>query len=104
MGSHQSPGRHQPDHPLLGAALVESPELVVDPGRSIGGPRTLVDSPMKSKSSAFTRGVLGLGPPAPVVVARARNLQGVAEPLDGVVAGVIGDEPEAGHRVVSLAK
>ena len=51
-----------------------------------------------------TLGVLGDCPRLPILVGGTRDMQGPTEPRDAVDLGVLGDEPEAGHRIVSLAK
>ena len=95
---------HEAGHSLLGAPLVEATELGVDPRGAIGGPGPLVDLADEGLELGVPGGMGRQGPLLPVVVAGAGDLEHAAHPLDAVVRGMVGDEPEAGHRVVSLAK
>ncbi len=91
-------------NPLLCAPLVQATKLGVDSRGAIGGPRALVDLGNQAPKLGDPSSVFGLIPALPVVEAGPGDLRGRTHPLDAVLLGVVGDEPEAGHRIVSLAK
>jgi hypothetical protein len=95
---------HEASDPFLATALIESPQLRVDPGCAIGGPRAPVDLGDQGGELGIPRGTVRWRSSVPRVVARPGDVENPTEPLDPVLTRVLGDEPEAAHRVVSLAK
>jgi hypothetical protein len=95
---------HQPGDSLLGAALVEAAQLGVGPWGAIGGARATMDFADQLAQLGISLGMLRQCSTTPGVIARARDLEHPAQPLDPVVGSELGDEAKAAHRIVSLAK
>src|SRR6202140_4714994 len=89
---------HQPGHPLAPNPGPESAELAVDPGRSIGASRALVDLPDGVGQIGVLDAPRGGWLVGPGVVTAAGDLGRSAQSLDRVLISMSGDEPIAAYR------
>lgn len=103
-GAHQSVHRHEPGDSFLTAPVVQATERFLDTGSAIGGPGPAVDLGDRLSGLGVPLGPPGLKPALSVAIAGAGDLKHLARPLDAELLGVIGDRPEAGHRIVSLTE
>jgi hypothetical protein len=104
MDTNQAFVRHKASDPLLAAALVEAAELGVDPRCAIGGPGPPVNLGDQGGEFGVSHRTVRRWTPVPGVVTRTGNVEDSTEPLDPELPSMLGDEPKAAHRVVSLAK
>jgi hypothetical protein len=104
MDANQAVMGHQPCHSVARHADAAVAELALDPRRSVGAPRRLVDLADLHQQLRVRRCASRHGSGPPRVVARPGDPGDPTQVRDAVLGLVLVNEPKAGHRIVSFAK